>query len=233
MLGEISRLLGLQRADEALVEARSHTDRLRAQRRAIEKKIDSERAAVAALREELQRLERDSKMRNLEVDELDAHIRGYQKRLDEGIISFKEMEDLRVKIASEKARIDRLEDEALEAMAAIETARGALVEAEGALVPREAQLRETLAAIDVEISGSTSQSEALAAERSRLSLDVPPYLLSQYEALRANVSHPVATLEHGTCGGCKLRVSANTVERARGGMGVVTCEHCSRILYVS
>jgi predicted nucleic acid-binding Zn-ribbon protein len=58
-----------------------------------------------------------------------------------------------------------------------------------------------------------------------------PYLLAQYEALRVTLSNPVAAIQHGTCGGCKIRVSANTAERVRAGREIVTCEHCSRILF--
>ena len=60
---------------------------------------------------------------------------------------------------------------------------------------------------------------------------MPPYALAQYEGLRATFPNPVAAIDHGTCGGCKIRVSANTVERVRAGREIVTCEHCSRILF--
>ncbi len=232
MLNLTKLLLDLQQADVRVHEVVAHLERLAVHRHQLEARIAQERADVAALRDALQRLELDSRARNLEVDELDMHVRAYQERLDKGIISFKEMEDLRTKIASEKGRMGRLEDEALDMMTAIETARAELTQAQVALVPREqhlqAQVAETAREIEETEKGRLAE---LRNERALLATAAPPYALAQYEALRATFSNPVAAIDHGTCGGCKIRVSANTVERVRAGREIVTCEHCSRILF--
>jgi predicted nucleic acid-binding Zn-ribbon protein len=38
-------------------------------------------------------------------------------------------------------------------------------------------------------------------------------------------------LEGHSCGGCKLSLSATTLEKVREDMEIVACENCSRILY--
>lgn len=227
------QLIDLQEVDAKLREVALHLDRLASHKRQLETRIAQERARVAALRDGLQKLELDSRARNLEVDELDMHIRAYQDRLDKGIISFKEMEDLRAKIASEKVRMGRLEDEALAMMSAIETARGDVATAQADLVPLEANLHEQVAATAQEIAETEAgRLASLREERARLAAAAAPYALLQYEALRASFPNPVAPIDHGTCGGCRIRVSANTSERVRAGREIVTCEHCSRILFV-
>ncbi|MCX6100278.1 MAG: C4-type zinc ribbon domain-containing protein [Candidatus Bipolaricaulota bacterium] len=195
-------------------EVAAHLERLVAHRYQLEARVVQERASVAALRDALQKLELDSRASNLEVDELDARIRSYQERLDKGIISFKEMEDLRTKIASEKLRMNRL------------------AQAQADLAPREQHLRAQVADTAREIEETEKGRLAdLRNERAALAAAAPPYALAQYEALRATFSNPIAPIDHGTCGGCKIRVSANTVERVRAGREIVTCEHCSRILF--
>jgi len=233
VLSETKQLLDLQQADIRLLDLTAHLERLAAHHRQLEDRIVQERANVASLRHAVQKLDLDSLARNLEVDELDMHIRRYQDRLDKSIISFKEMEDLRTKIASERIRIGRLEDEALDLMTAIEAARADLAQAQSDLVPREEHLQAQVAAITRETRETEEGSLAqLRNERTALASTTPPYLLAQYEALRATFSNPVAAVQNGTCGGCKIRVSANTAERVRASREIVTCEHCSRILFV-
>jgi len=233
VLSATRQLVDLQEVDAKLHEVAAHLDRLAGVRRQIETRIAQERARVAGLRDALQRVELDSRARNLEVDELDMHIRAYQERLDKGIISFKEMEDLRLKIASEKTRMSRLEDDALATMAAIEASRAELAQAQVDLVPLEASLQEQAAATAREISATEAGRLAeLRAQRARLAAEAAPYALAQYEALRSSFPNPVVPIDHGSCGGCKIRISANTSERVRAGREIVTCEHCSRILFV-
>jgi predicted nucleic acid-binding Zn-ribbon protein len=233
VLSETRQLLELQQADARLLDLVAHLERLAGHRRQLEDRIVQDRANVVSLRDALQKLDLESRARNLEVDELDMHIRAYQDRLDKGIISFKEMEDLGTKIVSEKARIGRLEDEALELMTTVEAARAHLAQAQSDLVPREEHLQTQVAAMMREARETEEGSLAqLRNERAALASAMAPYLLAQYEALRVTVSNPVVAVQHGTCGGCKIRVSANTAERVRAGREIVTCEHCSRILFV-
>jgi predicted nucleic acid-binding Zn-ribbon protein len=225
LLNEIQQLLNVQRIDQALQDASLHVDHLRAHRQQLEARIGQERARISALA--------DSHAKNLEVDDLDMNIRAYQKRLDQGIISFKEMEDLRTKIGLEKGRINRLEDEALDRMESLEGARSDLSTARSELGGKEDALKAQVVEVDRQIETALAQVAAVAAERQTLLAAAPTYLLAQYDALRAKFPNPIAVLDRGTCSGCKLRVSGNTAERVRGSMGIVTCEHCSRILYLS
>ena len=123
MQGEITQLLELQSMDLKLTEFSFQIKRHATHRQAVEQKIADEQAVLARRKEQHAELEHESRMRNLDVDELDENIRGYQNRLDKGIISFKEMEDLRTKIASDRRRMEAMEDEALELMDRIETSK--------------------------------------------------------------------------------------------------------------
>ena len=233
MLSEIKQLLELQSIDAGLGDLAAHEKQLRGQRAHIERKIASAEQDLEVLREQFRQLEHDSRMQNLAVDNLDQQIRDYQTRLDTGIISFKEMEDLRAKIISERKRMGELEDQALEAMDTIETSRADLANAEETHKSRVAAFEEQLSQLDTE-AGATEQRRAeLEAKRAATAAAVQPYLLSQYDNLHKEYQDPIVAVQGGTCGGCKLRVSGNTADRARGAMGIITCEHCSRILYSS
>ena len=232
MLPEITQLLDLQATDEQLHESSVQIERLFTQQKQAEQRIAAEESAVDQLRERLSQLEHESRMKNLEVDELDMNIRQYQERLDKGIISFKEMEDLGAKIGSERVRISTMEDEALVLMDTIEESREALERAIAHCSTKVGKLRSQIDEIASRISKIRGQVAGLVEERAALCDRIPVYLFKQYETLRQRSSEPIVSIKNGTCSGCKLKLSGSTIERVRGGMGIVACEHCSRVLYV-
>lgn len=229
---DIRFLLELQAKDLEHAELESQVKRLEGHASRTRRRLEEERAHVAALRDHLKDLERSSRLKNLEVDELDVHTREYQKRLDEGIISFKEMEALRSKIQSERERMSALEDEALSSMEAIETTRLELARAEERLAERTKGLTDEGAQIDADIAHTRQVMAACLAERARIASQTRAHLLARYENLRREFANAVVAISNGSCLGCKLKVSGNTVERARNAADIVTCENCSRILYV-
>ena len=80
VLSEIAQLLELQSIDAKIVELSFQVKRFDAHRKELEGKIAEARAAVGETRADLKQLEHDSRMMNLDVDELDANIRDYQVR---------------------------------------------------------------------------------------------------------------------------------------------------------
>jgi predicted nucleic acid-binding Zn-ribbon protein len=229
---EIAQLLELQSIDQQVTEASERIKRLNRDRARLEEKIVEANQAFAQLKENLKQVEHDSLMRNLKVDELDANIRNYQHRLDTAIISFKEMEDLRTKIISEKKRIGEMEDEALQMMDTIAMDRNSLVAAETALAERQVELSSGITEIDDNLRQMEESIIELQTQRTTLTESMTEFLLSQYTSLRRKFADPIVIISHATCSGCKLKLSGSTIERARGSLGLVACEHCSRILYV-
>jgi uncharacterized protein len=229
---EITALLALQDADHRSEELAAQVEVLRGERARLEAKLSREREAVEAAREALEALERESRSKNLSVDELDMKIRGYRTKLEKGIISFKEMESLRMKIAQEHDHMSALEDEALRLMDEIESSTVRLGEAREKLERREAKLTEETQSVDARIAEVRKQMEACAAERAQIAATVPDHLLSRYEHLRVEYPDPVVEVEDGSCGGCNLAVSGTTIDRILTELEIVTCENCSRILYM-
>jgi len=229
---EITQLLELQSIDQQITEASERIKRLQRDRSRSENKIVEANQAFADQKEALRQIEHNSLMQNLTVDELDANIRNYQHRLDTAIISFKEMEDLRAKIISEKKRIGQMEDEALQMMDTIAEDKELLVDAETALAERQTELTSSIAEIDGHLQEVEDAITELQTKRTTLTESMTEFLLSQYKSLRRKFADPIVIINHTTCSGCKLKLSGSTIERVRGSLGLVACEHCSRILYV-
>ena len=232
MSNEIAQLLELQAIDQQITEASERIKRLQRDRSRSENKIVEANQAFADQKEALRQIEHNSLMQNLTVDELDANIRNYQHRLDTAIISFKEMEDLRAKIISEKKRINQMEDEALQMMDTIAEDKELLVDAETALAERQTELTSGIAEIDGHLQEVEDAITELQTKRTTLTESMTEFLLSQYKSLRRKFADPIVVINHTTCSGCKLKLSGSTIERVRGSLGLVACEHCSRILYI-
>lgn len=228
---EIAFLLSLQEKDQQRAKLAAQIDRFCTQKNQIEQRLLEEQTALNQLREQLEQLERDSRLKNLEVDDLDMQIREYQKQLDEGIISYKEMEALRTKIVHQRQRISEMEDEALALMDRIEAARQHLKKREEDVRKAEETLKTQRAKIDQQIEQIRSEKTLGEEERTEIFTKIRPHLSSRYEALHTKFEDPVVAITGGTCSGCNLKVSANTLERARNGAEIIQCENCSRILY--
>jgi len=229
---EIRLLLDLQTADRRVEELDARAEELGAEQARLEARLAREREAVEDIRRELETLKRDSREKNLSVDELDMKIRAYRTQLEKGIISFKEMEALRVKIAQEHDHMNALEDEALRLMDDIETGTVRLDEAVEKLGRREEKLAGDRAAVGARTDRVKAEIEAAKREREATAAKVPEHLLSRYEHLRTEYVDPVVEVEDGACGGCNLAVSGTTIDRILTDLEVVTCENCSRILYM-
>ena len=232
MTGEIERLLELQDKDRECEELTAQIAHLKRQRVRLTERREQETARVEEARHAVHELERESRQRNLDVDELDAQIHAYQKQLDEGIISFKEMESLREKIANQRARINQMEDEALLLMDKIVAEQENLAHAEEELSGRLEEPTAQDQALEQRIAAEEAKLAAAKEERARIAASISPSLLARYENLRRSFTDPVVPIKNGICTGCKLRVSGHTVERARNTDEIVTCENCSRILYI-
>lgn len=64
-----------------------------------------------------------------------------------------------------------------------------------------------------------------------LKTHIPEELLKKYSEI-ASIKEPgVAKLENGICSGCKLGVSAVTMDHVNKGKNIVYCDNCGRILY--
>ena len=148
----ITQLIELQQIDHERGDLASRVRGLDAQKEQLRRRAEQERSAVNKLQEHLEQLQHNSLMMNLEVDNLDAQIRDYQHQLDTGIISFKEMEALGMKIGNQTTRMGEMEDEALQLMNEIEETVAQHQQERENLSVREADLGVEIAKIDVHIT---------------------------------------------------------------------------------
>ena len=102
---------------------------------------------------------------------------------------------------------------------------------------RQAELREKTDDVAARLTVAEAEVDAelatVESERADAAGNVPDALLTEYEALRESGGGiGAARLEHGTCQGCHMQLSAMELDRIKAlpDDAAIHCEECGRIL---
>jgi predicted nucleic acid-binding Zn-ribbon protein len=233
-MSKISDLYGLQEIDldidgkrVALTEAEEGIGDSEEVQAASEK-LEQQRGVVEEMRKQLRAAE-------WEVEDLTTKIEPFEKRLYGGTVrNPKELADIEEDVRGLKSRKRTLEDRALDAMSELEDAERALHAAQEELTTLTDSWRDEQARLTAEGEGLRAALAALEERRTDQRAQLDPAALALYDALRsAHQGRAVAKIERGTCGGCRISLPMNILQKARGGDTFVQCTSCERILYVS
>jgi predicted nucleic acid-binding Zn-ribbon protein len=225
-------LLSLREVDAAQLKLEGTISDLRAEEARLRTRLAAEDEAWEKRKREHLELRHRATARAQEVDETDEQIRSYQKKLDEEIIPYKEMEYLREQVEFLRGKLERLEEEALGLMDEVEEDARKLSRDEEEHLARRQRLEEELKALEARRRKLEAERQELVSRREELLSSLPEHLRSHYLRLRESVPDPIVPVENGTCGGCHLRISEHLLEKLREGREVILCENCSRFLYL-
>ncbi len=230
----VGELYALQELDLALESNRTSLADVLAHLGESEEVADARRT-VGDRQEALRAAEHEFKEREFRTEELRRKIEPIERRLYEGSVrNPKELEDLQQDIDSLKRRRSELDDEALEAMEAVDAAQRALDEARRALQELEAGHKAEQEELGRRQEGLEREIAALEARRSEQAMAVNANLMRLYERLApTRQGRAVAKVEGGACQGCRISLPMNLLQRARTSSDVVQCSSCERILYVT
>lgn len=231
MKKELEALLTVQKQDLELKALEEKIAGLRKHRETLEAAIAMEKTVVDGEKKQLDDLKKKGRDRSLEVDTLDEHIRNDEKKIKEGLMSYKEMEAYRERADHDRKRMDHLEDEALALLNQAEAREADYKNKEAEFLKWKSKIDAEIQELDQLVNQQRQRVTQGQANRGQLLQHVDPTLLKRYQQLQEDYDDPLAALRGGVCSGCKLRMSEITVERVREGNEIVSCEHCSRILY--
>lgn len=168
-----------------------------------------------------------------EVQSISEKIAALEGKLYGGTIGNpKELADLQHDVESLQRRKRALEDQTLDAMAALEEAQSASAAARAALREAESRWQEEQAEHRQTLERARAELAALEADRAARVRRIDPDLLSLYDTLRrTRGGRAVARIERATCGGCRISLPMNVQQRLRQPGALVRCPSCERILY--
>lgn len=94
------------------------------------------------------------------------------------------------------------------------------------------EIRQT--ELEASLKGLVTEREEIEAQRSKLTEDLDPVSLEQYELLRKSKGGlAVAKVHRGLCQGCKMSLPTHQQQRVRSGRQTVLCSSCGRMLFLS
>lgn len=231
MANAIERLIILQECDQEIQRLRRELEDIPLRKGQIESRLNAHKEGMAQAEHGL--LEAESRIKHLEgeIESAKEKIEKYRSQQLQ-IKNNDEYKALEKEIAVAQSGIRALEDQELSAMEAVE-------EAKAAVAVRHASLAQDQKRVDEEVKLFLERSAGLETElkqkeeaRKALAAEVEPSWLSRYERLFAKQRDAaIALVEHGTCGGCHMKLSPAQVVEARKPNTLTLCDFCGRMLY--
>lgn len=231
MVADLRRAIRLQDLDNRIVQLQHEIASLPRHIAAIEKtldthirKLEADRAALAANQRERKQLELDVRAQEERISKLRDQM--LQAKSNEQYAAFKN------EIEFCEREIRKCEDRILERMSETEALERNVKIAESALAAEKQQVEAEKEDARGRTGRDKRELDALLKERSSLVSEMPKPLVSTYESIRKR-RKGIAVVEavDGRCTGCHLTMRLQFYQDLRRGDQVMRCESCGRILY--
>jgi predicted nucleic acid-binding Zn-ribbon protein len=227
----VESLLVLQDRDTRVASLSNELAELPDKIAVVENDLARRTAQFEELRLKTRQIEADRKKLDLDVQTKQAAI-GRYKSQQQQTRKNEEFTALNHEIEHAEKEISALEDSELELMEAYDKGLALVAEAQKELLVVQEKAKQKKA--ELEKRGAVMSSELIGAEEKRATAekDVPEELLSRYRRiLKSKRDVAIVPLSHGSCGGCHMKVTTQTVLSAKGGEEVAACGNCGRLVY--
>lgn len=232
MSPQIESLLVLQERDTRLFTLLKEINNLPKETAALDLRLQNAQETFDQKKKHSMSLESDRKKIELEAQSKQQQIGRYrQQQLDTR--KNEEFQALGNEIKHAEEAIQSLEDQQLVLMEKLDAALKQL--ALDAEVLKKASSenqsgKATLAQKKISLEKSLSEIKALKQEAES---KVEPMTLGKYQRIIANKKeNALVPLRNGTCGGCHMKVTAQTLIAVKADKDLVSCDNCGRLVYL-
>lgn len=229
---QLKLLVELQKLDSQIYQLQSDLEANPAQGQSL--KVAQQQASEALRVTESRYKAMEVKRKDLEND-LSAK-EGQMKKLQGQLFQVKtnkEYAALVKEIEGLKADASVLEEEILKLMDEVDKAKAAVASDQRQVSAKEADLRTQMARLEEEAESIRRALESLGVQRQAMVSQVNAKMLAQYERiLKKKEGLALVPVRNQTCGGCHLVLPPQAVNEVQMYDRLVTCESCTRILYV-
>jgi predicted nucleic acid-binding Zn-ribbon protein len=196
--------------------------------------VTAVRAQVDSLRGLLHDQEQRLRELEMDVDDLNSHVKSDETKLYKGDIKNpKELDSLQRDLTQQQSKKVQIEDRELQLLSDVEATQAELQKAQEELKRvterwegRQRELSERQVKVTDELS-------ALRGSRTQIGGAMAPANIALYELLRREKrGRAVAKVERSICMACRIALPMGVVQRARAGRDFVYCPSCGRILSV-
>jgi predicted nucleic acid-binding Zn-ribbon protein len=188
------------------------------------RRLDADRAAMAANQRDRKKLEGDIQLHNQKISKLREQMAG--AKTNEQYKAFQNEIDF---IAKE---IRKAEDRILELMTESEALDGNVKKADAALKEEKITVEAEQKQARERTAADQAQLDQLLAERTTAIAGLPKATAVNYERIKKKWGGTaIAEVEAGRCSACQLMLRPQYFQEVRKGDQLMTCESCGRFLY--
>jgi predicted nucleic acid-binding Zn-ribbon protein len=228
---DLERLIRLQDLDSRAAEARRLQSTIPETQRALDQKLESTRADVAAAKERVGENQASRRVLEKDLSGIQTRLSRYKDQLME-VKTNREYHAMQHEIETAQNEVKRLEDQMLELMLAGDDATTGQKAAESAVKAAEQQIAKDRADLDRQLQEAGATLERLQKERATVAGEIPTPTLALYEQVsRARKGVAVALAKDGLCVECHVRIRPQVYQQIRQNSAIVQCDSCQRILY--
>lgn len=232
MLAVIEKLLTLQDTDQRLRSMRQELDAVPGAIASRNQLIDESAARLEESRARSKAIEVEKKTLQVEAASKREQIARYRTQQSQTRKN-EEFTALAHEIERAEGDVSGIEDRELALMEEAEALRPAIREAEEAFAAEKSRHEENIASLRGKEGNLRERIAETEAARPRLLEGIDEDMLERYERLfRAKNGRAVVEVEHDVCGGCHMKITAQTGLALRSGKSVVSCPQCGRILHL-
>jgi len=231
MAGELEILKQLQAIDGELFQLRKQQRDKPRELEQVQAEVAAQEAKGKAATDRHKSLQVAQKAKEMDLQSREGHVKKLQGQLFQ-LKTNKEYAAMQREIDALKADNSLLEEEIIGFFDEIERAGKDRQAEEQRMSQQQQRLSRERQRIEQELAVVTGEMARLEQSRQGLLPQAPPKTLEIYERVLAlREGRALVPLMSDTCGGCHRRMPPQVVNEVFLKNKLVTCEHCSRILY--
>ncbi len=233
MKDAIKSLLSLQERDLELDRLRGEIAAIPGKIAGLKGEIQSAKTALEDAKKEMIQLQMTKKQKELDLDAQESAVRKHSTELN-AVKTNEAYKALLGEIEKAKQEKSALEDQILQLMEQMDQATRVWKEKEAGSKSHEAGLLKQISDLEMTQKDLEQTLTAKETERQQAFTTLPKSLADPYNKLRngKHVNAAVVPIRSEQCSGCHMKVSQNLINEVRRGQKLMTCESCSRIVYL-
>ena len=228
---DIEKLLVLQKRDRSIARAKEEISGLAHERAEVMGRSDNAEEANAKAEQKSKDLEVRKNALETEIKSEEEKIRTYSRQQLETKDN-QEYKALGRQQETCKESISNLETEEISVLEEMDVHAEVLKTTRAELDEANADKAKAQAEIDERESNLGKKLEELAAQRAEAEANIDQTTLSRYNRLvERKGPNIVVGIQHGSCGGCHMKLPEGEIIEIKSGLKVNYCSNCGRIVY--
>jgi len=229
---ELIKLIGLQEIDLALLALNKEKDGAPAKLAEIDASFNEMKVHLKDLEEKRQKMTLDQKAREGDLAAKEEEIKKTTSQLGQ-LKTNKEYQAKLAEIEGLKADKSVAEEDILKFMDTIEAGKAPIEEEHQRLVQGEKKFAQERAVIADRIKQIEAEAQTWESKRTIAAADIDKTMLMKYEhILHGQKGTVLVPVRGNSCQGCHMNVPHQVVNLIRMHEQLISCEICSRILYL-